>query len=91
MDHELRKRGIRMTENGTTLEAADITTILKSLPHRYPFLLVDRVLEVRRRPITSDAAAYGWTYEATTVHGPDASVAPIAAPLASILVADLLP
>jgi len=49
------------------------------------------VLEVRRRPITSDAAAYGWTYEATTVHGPDASVAPIAAPLASILVADLLP
>jgi len=47
MDHELRKRGIRMTENGTTLEAADITTILKSLPHRYPFLMVDRIINIR--------------------------------------------
>jgi putative restriction endonuclease len=53
--------------------------------------LVDRVLEVRRRPITSDAGPYGRTYEATTVLGPDASVTPIAAPFASILVADLLP
>ena len=36
-----------MTENGTTLEAADIATILKSLPHRYPFLMVDRVINIR--------------------------------------------
>ena len=53
--------------------------------------LVDRVLEVRRWPITSDAAPYGWAYEATSVLGPDATVSPIAAPFASILVADLLP
>ena len=32
-----------MTE-ATTLEAADIMTILKALPHRYPFLMVDRVI-----------------------------------------------
>lgn len=28
------------------LEAADITAILKMLPHRYPFLLVDRVIDI---------------------------------------------
>ena len=32
---------------GTTLEAADIAVILKSLPHRYPFLMVDRVINIR--------------------------------------------
>ena len=31
----------------TTLEAADITVILKLLPHRYPFLMVDRVIDIR--------------------------------------------
>jgi 3-hydroxyacyl-[acyl-carrier-protein] dehydratase len=31
----------------TTLEATDIALILKSLPHRYPFLMVDRVIEMR--------------------------------------------
>jgi 3-hydroxyacyl-[acyl-carrier-protein] dehydratase len=30
-----------------TLEAADIARILKSLPHRYPFLMVDRVIQMR--------------------------------------------
>jgi 3-hydroxyacyl-[acyl-carrier-protein] dehydratase len=36
-----------MTDAGITLEAADIATILKSLPHRYPFLMVDRVINIR--------------------------------------------
>src|SRR5689334_11729824 len=36
-----------MNEVGTTLEAADIALILKSLPHRYPFLMVDRVINIR--------------------------------------------
>jgi 3-hydroxyacyl-[acyl-carrier-protein] dehydratase len=36
-----------MTDTGTTLEAADIAVILKSLPHRYPFLMVDRVINIR--------------------------------------------
>ena len=29
------------------LETADIARIMKLLPHRYPFLLVDRVLELK--------------------------------------------
>jgi 3-hydroxyacyl-[acyl-carrier-protein] dehydratase len=30
-----------------TLETVDIATILKTLPHRYPFLLIDRVIDIR--------------------------------------------
>ncbi len=36
-----------MTDTATTLEAADIATILKALPHRYPFLMVDRIINIR--------------------------------------------
>jgi 3-hydroxyacyl-[acyl-carrier-protein] dehydratase len=36
-----------MTDAGTTLEAADIAEILKALPHRYPFLMVDRIINIR--------------------------------------------
>jgi len=36
-----------MNEPMTTLEAADIVKIIKALPHRYPFLLVDRVVDIR--------------------------------------------
>ncbi len=36
-----------MNEAATTLEAADITEILRALPHRYPFLMVDRVIAIR--------------------------------------------
>ena len=32
-----------MTE---TLEAADIARVMAALPHRYPFLLVDRIVEI---------------------------------------------
>lgn len=31
----------------TTLETMDIAQLLKSLPHRYPFLMVDRIVECR--------------------------------------------
>ncbi|HWV54875.1 3-hydroxyacyl-ACP dehydratase FabZ [Pseudorhodoplanes sp.] len=31
----------------TKLESADIARILKALPHRYPFLMVDRVINMR--------------------------------------------
>jgi len=31
----------------TRLEAADIAMVLKLLPHRYPFLMVDRVIDIR--------------------------------------------
>jgi 3-hydroxyacyl-[acyl-carrier-protein] dehydratase len=30
----------------TKLEAADIAVVLKMLPHRYPFLMVDRVIDI---------------------------------------------
>jgi 3-hydroxyacyl-[acyl-carrier-protein] dehydratase len=31
----------------TRLEAADIEMVLKLLPHRYPFLMVDRVINIQ--------------------------------------------
>lgn len=34
-------------EAGATLESADILEIMRSLPHRYPFLLVDRIVDIR--------------------------------------------
>ena len=35
-----------MTEAPTTLQSADIVKIADLLPHRYPFLLVDRIVEI---------------------------------------------
>src|SRR3977135_2995379 len=40
-------RGARLMEAPITIELVDITTILKTLPHRYPFLLIDRVVNIR--------------------------------------------
>lgn len=31
----------------TTLEAADIAKVMAMLPHRYPFLMVDRVIDIQ--------------------------------------------
>ena len=33
-------------ETKATLETADILEVMKLLPHRYPFLLVDRIIEI---------------------------------------------
>ena len=35
-----------MADNATVLETVDIMQLMKLLPHRYPFLLVDRVVEI---------------------------------------------
>ena len=35
-----------MSETQTTLDSADIVRILELLPHRYPFLLVDRIVDI---------------------------------------------
>jgi 3-hydroxyacyl-[acyl-carrier-protein] dehydratase len=43
-----------MNDLSGTLESADIARILKALPHRYPFLMVDRVIAMR-----PDEAAIG--------------------------------
>jgi 3-hydroxyacyl-[acyl-carrier-protein] dehydratase len=36
-----------MNEASSTLEAADIADILRALPHRYPFLMIDRVIKIQ--------------------------------------------
>jgi len=36
-----------MNEAATSLEAADIAAVMQALPHRYPFLMVDRVVGMR--------------------------------------------
>src|SRR6266571_9444622 len=38
---------VGMNKAVTKLEAADISVVLKLLPHRYPFLMVDRVIDIR--------------------------------------------
>ena len=43
-----------MDDTPTKLESADIARILKALPHRYPFLMIDRVIDMR-----SDESAIG--------------------------------
>ena len=32
---------------GETLESADIREILRLLPHRYPFVMIDRIIDIR--------------------------------------------
>lgn len=53
--------------------------------------LVDRVLEVYRRPAADPSAPFGWRYEAIETLAPDALIAPLVAPGARIAVVDLLP
>jgi len=36
-----------MNDMTMTVESADIAQILKCLPHRYPFLMVDRIIQMR--------------------------------------------
>jgi 3-hydroxyacyl-[acyl-carrier-protein] dehydratase len=43
-----------MNDEVLTIETVDIAEILKALPHRYPFLMVDRIIELR-----SDESAIG--------------------------------
>jgi Uma2 family endonuclease len=53
--------------------------------------LVDRVLEVYREPTPDPAASFGWRYRSARVLGLDATVSPLAAPGATVRVADLFP
>jgi 3-hydroxyacyl-[acyl-carrier-protein] dehydratase len=36
-----------MNEAGTTLESLDIAAILRTIPHRYPFLMIDRIVGMK--------------------------------------------
>ena len=53
--------------------------------------LADRRLEVHREPIPDAAAPFGWRYTQTVALAGDARACPLAAPDATVTVADLLP
>lgn len=53
--------------------------------------LAEGALEVHREPVATPETAAGWRYLEIRSLGPDATVAPVAAPAARIRVADLLP
>ena len=53
--------------------------------------LLGGLLEIHRDPVPDDAMTFGWRYATRNVCPPDATVAPLAAPPASVLVRDLLP
>ena len=36
----------QIDDGRVTLESADIAAILRALPHRYPFLMIDRIVEI---------------------------------------------
>ncbi len=40
--------GSGLTEAKITVESAEIRDILRYLPHRYPFLMIDRVIDINR-------------------------------------------
>ena len=53
--------------------------------------LIARVLEVYREPVPDADAPFDWRYARRDVIAPSGRVAPLAAPHATIAVADLLP
>jgi Uma2 family endonuclease len=53
--------------------------------------LVDRQLEVYRKPVVDSSVAMGFRYADVTVLGPADFVSPLAVPTARVAVADLLP
>jgi len=53
--------------------------------------LVDRVLEVYRRPVADASAPFGWRYASRQTLGVESSVAPLAASGVRVPVRDLLP
>ena len=53
--------------------------------------LVDRVLEIYRRPVLDPSASFGWRYASREVRSAESFAEPLAVPGARILVSDLLP
>jgi Uma2 family endonuclease len=53
--------------------------------------LIDRVLEIYRRPVPDAGASFAWRYASTQRLAPGTFAAPLAAPDARIAVSDLLP
>ena len=61
------------------------------VPDYWVLNLVDRVLEVYREPRADAAAPFGWRYTWSEVIRPGVRLAPLAAPVASVAVSQLLP
>jgi len=61
------------------------------LPEYWIVNLIDRRLEVYRRPGTDPAAEFGWRYLGVELVAPGGAIAPLARPDTLIAVADLLP
>jgi Uma2 family endonuclease len=61
------------------------------IPDYWIVNLAARCLEVYREPMPDADAAFGWRYESVTTLGPEARMAPLAAPAATITVGALLP
>ena len=57
------RKGDAMNETGRVLESFDIQRLLTALPHRYPFLLVDRIID-------ANADEYGVGIKNVTVNEP---------------------
>ncbi len=53
--------------------------------------LVDRCVEIHRKPVADPSAPLGWRYSEITSHSLPTSVAPLAAPQSPVAIADLLP
>jgi 3-hydroxyacyl-[acyl-carrier-protein] dehydratase len=47
MNEVIRSGSTETTGTQDTLETIDIAGILKAIPHRYPFLMVDRIVSIR--------------------------------------------
>jgi 3-hydroxyacyl-[acyl-carrier-protein] dehydratase len=45
--NEVIRSGTEVADTHGTLDTIDITGILKAIPHRYPFLLVDRIVSIQ--------------------------------------------
>jgi Uma2 family endonuclease len=61
------------------------------LPEYWIVNIPDGWLEVYREPMPDPAAAFGWRYGSIDTLSPERRMAPLAAPSAPVLVADLLP
>jgi len=61
------------------------------LDHYWTVNLVDRVVEIYRRPVPDTSAPFGWRYASKEVLSAESSVELLEVPGARILVSDLLP
>ena len=63
--------------SGATIEVVDIARIMHAIPHRYPFLMIDRVVDVvRNRSAVGDQERFGQRSRFSPGHFPNHPVMP---------------